>query len=99
MYTRYILRTVGAYGYWVSGNSKQELLDVLKKKKISLTDRQTVIVDKFTSDFVFAPYDRPAENGEADAFMTTDGYTTWQDCNREEVFEGSFAEFRKSKIS
>ncbi len=98
MHTRYILRTVGAYGYWVSGSTKQELLEVLKKKKISLVARQTVIVDKFTSDFVFAPYDRPAENGEADAFMTGDGYTTWHDCNREEVFEGSFDEFRKSDI-
>ncbi len=98
MYTRYILRTAGPYGFWATGTSRQEILSVIKKHRMKIASDDTVIVDMFTSDFAFAPYDRTAENGEADAYITADGYTSWKDCNREEVFEGSFDEFRESDI-
>ena len=41
--------------------------------------------NRFTSKLPFAPFDRKAEEGEADAWVGQDGSLNWTRCERELV--------------
>lgn len=84
---RYIVSTVGLFGYWGRGETLDEAMENLKRaargSRERVTKKSQLRINKFTSDLLFAPVDRLAEDDEADCWVGKDGSLHWIRCERE----------------
>lgn len=92
MYERYIATAGDLYGYWGSGDTPklavQKLHKAAGKHKRNL---KGMGITKFTSEFPFAPGDRPATEREADAYVSKDGMMCSIRCERELLSEDAIS--------
>ena len=78
----FIVMGGGMYGHYGKGATLEAAHAAYRKaggkrRGVMLTE------NRFTSELPFAPFDRKAEEGEADAWVGQDGSLNWVRCERE----------------
>ena len=80
-YMRYVAMTRGYRGCFGVGDSLLEAVEMMRRAGAKKKDDYKVY--RFISHFPFAPADRDATDGEADAWVGADGSISWLRCERE----------------
>ena len=87
MHTKFIVR---GNGYWGGGETPQ-IAEVNYQKAVRKGPKpkscRILDVTKYTSELPFAPPDREATEGEADAYIDQQGATCWVRCEREFIYQ------------
>lgn len=81
----YIAKTKELYGSYGNGPTAEEAIANMKKahKGQGRIKKDGFTLFKFTSELPFAPRERTATDGEADAWCGKDGSLNWVRCERE----------------
>lgn len=85
---RYIALTVyrnGLGGDWAAGSSAREACDRLPRR---LRSYATVRIYRFDAQLPFAPPNRCAISGEAEAYLDRYGVMLWDCCERSLIYDG-----------
>lgn len=74
----------GGYGYWGTGATVAEALVALRKSSGKRGNIKFLTL-MFTSELPFAPSDRTAYDGEADAWIGRDGSLNYVRCEKTDL--------------